>query len=220
MARQLYIVAMPLPSAMPYGKDDLKDDRLNTRNAVTAHEDTHKLGVDPLSYAMIEYESIEDLCTRIGNQMQAGDTLADLELSGHGSPRGCALLNVDRLGGTGGYAQELMALRWDEPCNLYLSGCNTGTTDKKGGVSDSLAKQVAAAMKLGTPVESKQNMPFDRHMTVWGTLGYFEAWSSGTHLALGSNQVRAVKRGSTDATAYDGAKDANGQACWVGEPNT
>jgi hypothetical protein len=216
MARQLYIVAMPDLTAMP-GQGDEKEQK-DTEKIIERDnwEQVHTNHSDSPFYAAVYYTSIQDLCAKVGALMKPGDSLLTLEISAEGSPRGCGGLT---LGSLPDDAQLLMALRWYEgECNFYLAACNTGTTAQ--GQTESLAKQVATAMKFNTPVVSLNNLPFQHKLHVWGTLGYLVTNVSGTHLDVSSNHVQPIKKdAAADATPYGGAKDAYGQACWSDNPN-
>jgi hypothetical protein len=213
-----YIIAMPKAGATDaqgrtLGGDGLDDDRKYIQRDI----DQRKGGPDP-EYAFIEYTSIDDLVAQINALLTKNDVLKTLEVHAHGSPQTCGGIIADSLDSQG---QALMTIRWDDNANFYLAGCNTGLTNSKAQVTESIAKRLSTAMKFDSKVTNLAGAPFHHHVTIWGTKGYMLTFGGvgGVHLELSSNTTKKVDKDDPSAPSYDGAEDASGKDCWIPNNN-
>ncbi len=230
MATVLYVVAMPTASAEnakgeSLGGAGLEEERPHVQQYVNGRHESYDLTHMGPDFAFIEYTSIDDLVSQIDAALKPGVVLGTLEICAHGSPRSCGGIDRNNVDGSkadhsDGVGQKLMGLRWNDGGDLYLAGCNTGLTKTKDGITDSIAKRLAAAMKLDTAVVALNGAKFDHHLTVWGAAGFMQVFvgHGGTHLEKANKTLQTNPKDPT-AVPYDGAKDATDEDCWIPNRN-
>jgi hypothetical protein len=140
-------------------------------------EDVRAAGV----YFIVEYDNVQDLANQIlgiQNGLRGRPVLSLLEIHAHGSPS-------EFNGWCGWQPTDIRVLakpHWSDISKLYLTGCNTGTTDPQASDPARGAVPIAQVVANQIPV-----VPKAFRFTVFGTLGY----SYGCH-ALGTTQTWEV----------------------------
>jgi hypothetical protein len=175
MAGMLQIIAIPDPTKPELAADGLERETTRVRNRAPG-----------LGYRLIAgYTSLADLLTKIRQLLTDEQAcLSILEIDAHGNPglcNGLTSANVAQFG------TDLETLNLCDAVSIFLSGCNTGVTNR----NDAMRRSLAQVLSASTPRVDPDNV----QVTVFGSVGYL----SGTN-AEGNAKCR------TSCTTGTGSK--------------
>lgn len=154
------------------------------------HQDQFLIGIyntlaanPPEGFTVLQHTCIEDLCSQISEH---NDQLDLLEIVAHGNPGCLGVLDADTTLTLAQYLQEVKPT-----CQVYLSGCNTGTTGYDPNSDRPELFDIATNLSSATPCQ------------VYGSMGYL---NSGT-IADGTVACSTDDWEEEIGWVYAGAKD-------------